>query len=617
MAGVMLSPGVALAWQIAGDLALSQQDEFIEPKHLLFGICALEKVIEEGNTLPKNPGDELRVKAEVGQLLQLAGKHGVDLAMLRRTVRNSSSSRSSVLQEAQKKRVIGRSKIAKEVFDRAEQIAHKADFDEVGVITLLQALLEVPDPEMEKITAPLQPGVLAMLSQLKHPTDRPAALHISLNQELRNLDEVANLPRIEIGETVDASLSIDPTSRTNGGLPEVLSRSPRLSGIESFANLSEITWEFGTHGGLEPMLSKAAERLLQSVSSSERCAILLQDSSNGELLLKAHSPTTAIPRISMTSVRRAMGEKKGFIWSRGEELSLSQQQSKIEAGLYVPLVINGEAIGVVCLDSASESDHFLRGDLLLVTSFAHQIALAVANHELSFTLKRNNEVLERLMTNFSPKVRTRLLQRARIGRLKLGGEQSVVSILCCDIRGFTRLTAGMCAEDVVTLLNEYFAVLTDCIFRHDGTIDKFIGDAILAVFGSPEADPAHYRNAVLAGMDMQKSMELVSARREARGDTVCQIGIGIHMGEVLHGFIGSQERMEFTVIGDPVNRASRYCDGAKATEVLISPEIHERVWKFVNAEPVSISTKHEGDLQAYRVKQIRPTDGDVKSLPQT
>jgi hypothetical protein len=100
MAGVMLSPGVALAWQIAGDLALSQQDEFIEPKHLLFGICALEKVIEEGNTLPKNPGDELRVKAEVGQLLQLAGEHGVDLAMLRRTVRNSSSSRSSVLQEA-------------------------------------------------------------------------------------------------------------------------------------------------------------------------------------------------------------------------------------------------------------------------------------------------------------------------------------------------------------------------------------------------------------------------------------------------------------------------------------------------------------------------------------
>jgi len=611
MAGVILSAGVELAWQVAGDLALSYQDEFIESKHLLYGICALEKVIEDGKTSLKNPGDELRVRADVKRLQQLVGEHRTSLAMLRRAVRQTLPSGGGLSKEAQQPRVIGRSKNAKDVFDRAEQIARNAGLEELGVITLLQALLEMSDPHLERIIDPLQREVGEVLSELRRATDRPAALNISLNPELRNLD-AADLRRIEIGETVDASLSIPlrSASPSKDKSAAVLPVPSRLSSIESFAYLSEVTWEFGTHGGLEPMLSKAAERLLHSVSNAERCAILLRDSSSSELLLKAHSPANAIPRISMTSVLRAMGEKKGFIWSRGEELSLSQKESKIETGMYVPLVINGEAIGVVCLDSTAQSKDFLRDDLLLVTSFAHQIALAVANHELALTLKQNSEVLERLMTNFSPKVRTRLLQRARIGRLRLGGEQSVVSILCCDIRGFTRLTAGMCAEDVVTLLNEYFAVLTDCIFRNDGTIDKFVGDAILAVFGSPEADPAHYRNAVVAGMEMQQSMESVSARRQARGDAVCQIGIGIHMGEVLHGFIGSQERMEFTVIGEPVNRASRYCDGAKAAEVLISPEIHERVWKLVSAEPVSIPTKHEGDLQAYRVMRIRRADAD-------
>lgn len=168
-----------------------------------------------------------------------------------------------------------------------------------------------------------------------------------------------------------------------------------------------------------------------------------------------------------------------------------------------------------------------------------------------------------LLANFSPKVRTHLLQRAQMGRLRLGGEKSVVSVLCADIRGFARLTAELPTDEVVPLLNEYFAALTDCIFRNDGTIDKFVGDAILAVFGSPEDDPQHCRKAVFAGMDMQAAAQQVSRRRKGKGEVSCEIGIGSHTGEV-HGFIGSPERMEFTVIGDAVNRASPTAMGRKA-----------------------------------------------------
>jgi adenylate cyclase len=218
------------------------------------------------------------------------------------------------------------------------------------------------------------------------------------------------------------------------------------------------------------------------------------------LLLKAHGPADTTPRISLTSVIRAMVEKKGFVWTRGQDLTFSQKEVKIECGMCAPMVVNGEAIGVICLDSASPLNEFSSEDLMLVTSFGQ------------LTLKQNAEVLERLLTNFSPKVRTRLLQAARQGRLQLGGEQSVVSILCCDIRGFARLSSKMETQDVLALLNEYFAALTDCIFRHDGTIDKFVGDAILAVFGSPEADPQRCRKAVIAGMEMHRMPQAARPR---------------------------------------------------------------------------------------------------------
>jgi adenylate cyclase len=170
-----------------------------------------------------------------------------------------------------------------------------------------------------------------------------------------------------------------------------------------------------------------------------------------------------------------------------------------------------------------------------------------------------------------------------------------------DLRGFTRVSAMLDSDVVVQMLNDYFSELGSIIFQHDGTIDKFIGDAILAVFGSPEPDPQHALKATRCAIAMRAAMHTMNDRRRRQGLPLCEIGIGVHTGEVLHGFIGAAERLEFTVIGDTVNKASRYCDGAQASEILLGPQTHALVTSQISTEPHFIPTKHEGTLPAHRV----------------
>jgi adenylate cyclase len=591
MTEMALSPGVKLAWRVAGDLAFQEKDPLIEPRHLFLGVFSLGKLVAAAEKGHKKDDLVVGVKPEAERVDELARRHGIDIPSIRRAVRRTSAARapksSTALPRGQ---ALSRSETSRHIFEEAA----KQSSSVLDVFSLLRALLQARNPEIEEATAAMKVGLAAILRELQPVESLTQLVSMSLDPRMTDLDTVVSQEFrevVQVTEAVDTKIAIQAYQA--------------LDPIKRLTVLSELTWEFGTQGLLEPMLQKAVEQLLRLVSTGERCAILVNDATGGELLLKAHGPLGTVPMISMTSAKRAITEQKGFIWNRGKELTRTQKESKVESGMYVPLVVNGQAIGVICIDCSCAPQSFGKDDLLLVTSLAHQLALAIANQQLQLTLKQNTDVLERLLTNFSPKVRTRLLQRAQMGRLRLGGEQSVVSVLCADIRGFTQLTAGMPTDDVVSLLNEYFAALTECIFRNDGTIDKFVGDAILAVFGSPEADPQHCRKAVVAGMEMQEAAREVSKRRKAKSEVSCEIGIGIHTGQVLHGFIGSPERMEFTIIGETVNRTSRYCDGAKGSQVLISPEIYQHLWNAVEVQQIAIPTKHEGDFVAYRVQRVR------------
>jgi adenylate cyclase len=401
---------------------------------------------------------------------------------------------------------------------------------------------------------------------------------------------------------LDISEMIDPTG------PFFFERGETIdpSRAEALTLLYQLPLQFSEQNDFDVLLQTITERLVEIIPGATRGALLLKDTVSGELLLKAHVPVGQ-PSISMTLATRTMARRRGFIWRDNLDPSQSQILNRMQTGMYVPLIWKDRVLGVACVDNDQTKTIFAMDDLRLMLAVAHYAAMAAAQNQLQEELRRNSALLGRLLTNFSPKLRETLVSRAAHGRLRLGGERSEVVILESDIRRFTQLTSGMDSDDVMDLLNDYFSVLTDAIFRHDGVVDKINGDAILAVFGSPEPDSSRHEKAIRAALAMQSAMAEVSEVRRRRRQVTCTIGIGIHCGEVLHGFIGSNDRMQLTVIGDVANWTARYCAGAAGGEILISPALHQRLWRYIDADLIRIDTKHEGLLRAYRVAGVKNT----------
>lgn len=191
--------------------------------------------------------------------------------------------------------------------------------------------------------------------------------------------------------------------------------------------------------------------------------------------------------------------------------------------------------------------------------------------------------------------------------LKLGGGKKNVSIFFSDIRGFTPMSETLPAEEVVHLLNEYFTEMTRIIFKYEGTLDKFMGDAIMAVYGAPIEYPDHAERAVMAAIEMSQKMKELQAKWRAEGKKEVNIGIGINTGEVVVGNIGSAERMEYTAIGDNVNLAQRLESVAEKGQILISSACYEKVKHKVIAhmlDPIKLKGKSE-KVVAYAVEGLR------------
>jgi adenylate cyclase len=269
----------------------------------------------------------------------------------------------------------------------------------------------------------------------------------------------------------------------------------------------------------------------------------------------------------------------------------------ITAGLFVACL----AGGFLAFDRGYILDLFYPLLLLPVVYVGNALYMVVAEQSDKRFVK---ELFGRYI---SPQIAKEIVSRADAGDLHLGGEEREVSVLFADIRGFTQISEQLSPEDVVKMLNTYLSIVADAVVQHDGIVNKFAGDNIMAVWNAPQSQPGHALLAIRAAWEAQQ--KLAELRQRDTRPLPVQFGIGINTGIALAGNVGSAGRSEYTVIGDSVNTASRICSSAPGGEVWIGAETYNQTKDYLETEqlePQSLRGK-AAPITVYRVTALRPT----------
>ncbi|HEY2944138.1 MAG TPA: adenylate/guanylate cyclase domain-containing protein [Vicinamibacteria bacterium] len=228
----------------------------------------------------------------------------------------------------------------------------------------------------------------------------------------------------------------------------------------------------------------------------------------------------------------------------------------IRSAMCAPLWNKEQVIGIIHVDSPMLTNCFNLNDLDLLTALANYAAVAVERARLNQKIVAEEKKRERLGRFLSPQVTARIIATSESQSAALGvPEEREVTVLFADIVGFTPLSESMSAPAVALILNDYLSRMTDVIFKYEGTLDKYIGDAIMAVFGAPLDMPDHATRAIKTALEMRERLEEFNAERK-EGPHL-RIRIGINSGKAVAGEIGSINKKEYTVLGDTVNIASR------------------------------------------------------------
>ncbi len=358
-----------------------------------------------------------------------------------------------------------------------------------------------------------------------------------------------------------------------------------------------IAHKFHQQVGLERDAKSLAEKILRvafELLAAEHGVLFFTDEKTGALEPVAvhHRKGAAEVSVSETVLKR-VSETHQAVLTKDAILDARFSSSEsivaqgIRSAMAVPLVAKGQLKGVLFLDSRERSNAFSEKDLKILSGIASQAAIALENAELA--RKIEDEAITRAeLSRFLSKAVAEAVIKGDVELLR-SGQQAEVSVLFADIRGFTSMAETEDPTETVAMLNRFFTAMADVVFRHDGNLDKFIGDCVMAVWGPPRPNADDSARAVRAALEMQGEVRRINEARLAEGLKPIEVGIGVNTGTAIVGFMGSAERHEFTAIGDTVNVAARLCDMARGGQVVVTENTVRRAAAGFRVQPLPTS----------------------------
>jgi adenylate cyclase len=429
-----------------------------------------------------------------------------------------------------------------------------------------------------------------------------------------------------VGQAVAAAPELQPmkvqelrTQFTPMSMDELLEKSSTLGGgsssalrvkrlttdpraAEKLQILLKVSQLLSSPGSIDSLLERILGLVFQ-ILEVDRGAILLVDpatselrprvvkSARGEALPEQFYSQRIVDYVRRHSVGALFGDARLDPRLNGAESVVLQS---IHGSLCVPLKPKEELLGVLYVDNTSAANRFTDEDLEFITAFGNQAAIALEN---SLLYKRiEDEAIQRSnYLRFFPPATLKKMELSRGAPLEL--IETEVTTLFSDISAFTELSSTLQPRQVVELLNEYFPLMAEIVFRNEGTLEKYIGDALMAVWGAPFSHPDDVDRAVRAAVEMQRALAELNAGWRAEGKVELQIHIGINTGRVAAGNIGSERYLQYATIGDATNVASRVCSATPPGGICLTQSTfdrwRDRAWRSEQLPPLQVKGKQE------------------------
>ena len=411
------------------------------------------------------------------------------------------------------------------------------------------------------------------------------------------------------GGVVPVEIAVDASAGPAGQL-RLAAENEAERTTKKLSLLLEISQKLSSEFDLDRLLGTVADVTFEIINV-DRVSIMLMNERTGELvprISRSRLGETEFNHVPRSIAQKVVDERVAVLShdaaSDSRFVGHSIVTHGVKSAMCSPLMAAGdEVLGLLYVDSLTSANSFSDEDLQFLVAFSGLTASGIRNSRYADQLQREATVRSNFERYFAPNVAAEIAQQQ--GAVALGGDRRPLTVLFSDIRGFTSLSERMTPEEIAQLLSDYFSEMVEIVFEHGGTLDKFIGDAVMALWGAPIAHADDTDRALAAAVAMQRSLVALNARWASAGRQQIGVGIGINYGEAFAGNIGSHRRLEYTVIGDAVNTAARLCKNAEAGEILVGSTFREVVRRKDWFEPVPGMTMR-GKTNVVDVWRVRP-----------